>query len=63
MSSLYQKYVDLNMLQTYHNKLMKQLSEGRLVPINVCPNCGGIIDDMNKCEYCGAKLKLVVDDE
>jgi len=40
---------------------MKQLKEPHLVAINICPQCGGVISEIDKCEYCGAKLKLVVE--
>lgn len=56
-----QKFVSLNNLIQYHDHLMKMLGTGKLVPINICPNCGGIIDSNNECKYCGAKLKLVID--
>ena len=54
------KLITFENLTTYHNSLMKYLNEGKLVPINICPQCGGIIEENNKCNYCGAKLKLVV---
>lgn len=55
------KLISLENLQQYHNLLIKQLSEGKLQPINLCPQCNGIMDGM-KCPYCGIKYKWVVDD-
>ena len=53
------EYLTLENLQQYHNLLMKSLKNPRMIPINRCPQCGGIINEINICEYCGTKLKLV----
>ena len=55
------KIVTFENLQHYHNSLMKYLNSGKLIPTNICPQCGGIVDENNKCNYCGVKLKLVID--
>ena len=47
-------------LQQYHQLLMKQLSKGSLIPINICQNCGGIMEK-TECPYCGTKHKWVID--
>jgi len=56
-----QHYVSYENLKQFYNLLMKQLKEPHLVAINICPQCGGVISEIDKCEYCGAKLKLVVE--
>ena len=55
------KVITFDSLQAYHKLLMRQLKNGKLVAINECPKCGALIDKIDKCEYCGAKLKLVVE--
>ena len=54
-------FVTLENLQLYHESLMKYLKNPHLVATNICPQCGAVINDVNKCDYCGAKLKLVID--
>lgn len=56
------KYISKENLIQYHNMLMNMLKDGKIVPINICPNCGGLITlDKMECEYCGAKFKLTID--
>jgi len=55
------KIITLENLEQYHKLLMKSLKNPHMTPINICPQCGGIISETNVCEYCGAKLKLVID--
>lgn len=55
------KVITLKNLEQYHKLLMKSLKNPHMIPINVCPQCGGIISETNICEYCGTKLKLVID--
>ena len=56
------KIITLENLQLYHKSLMEYLKNPKLVATNICPQCGAIVSE-NKCDYCGAKLKLVVDKE
>ena len=56
-------FVTLENLQQYHKLLMKSLKNPHMIPINLCPQCGGIISETDVCEYCGVKLKLVVDED
>lgn len=56
------KLITLKNLEYYHKSLMDYLKNPRLVATNICPQCGAIVSE-NKCDYCGAKLKLVVDKE
>ena len=55
-------FISLDNLKQYHNLLMKQLSNGHMSPINICTQCGGLIDG-DKCPYCGTKFKWVIDKE
>ena len=55
------KFVTSENLQFYHKTLMEHLKNPHLVATNICPQCGGVISHTDECEYCGAKLKLVVD--
>lgn len=27
-------------------------------PITNCPNCGGVLDNLGHCDYCGANVKI-----
>jgi len=56
-----EKYITLNTLQHYHNNLMKYLSNPHMIPINICTQCGGLLNENNTCDFCGTKFKLVVD--
>ncbi len=63
------KVVELDQLGTafkvYHEELMKQLKAGKLVPINKCPSCGGLVTSKNFtseqgaiCPYCRTNFKI-----
>lgn len=56
------KVLTIENLRSYHESLIKYLRNPHLVATNICPQCGAVINDINECEYCGAKLKLVVDE-
>lgn len=32
------------------------MSEPKFEPIKNCPQCGGILDDFGRCEFCGSKV-------
>lgn len=32
------------------------MSEPNFEPIKNCPQCGGILDDFGRCEFCGSKV-------
>lgn len=64
-----QKFIGLDQIGTafklYHAELMKQLKAGKLVPINKCPSCGGLVTSENFtleqgaiCPYCRTKFKI-----
>ena len=56
------QYVSLKGLKQYHELLMKQLANGHMKPINICTQCGGLIDG-DTCPYCGTKYKWVIDNQ
>ena len=55
--------ITLENLQQYHKLLIEYIGSPDLVPMNICPQCGGIISDTKECEYCSVKLKLVAEKE
>lgn len=61
MQYVKEKYVTIEGLKQYHQLLMRSLKNPHMVAINICPQCGGIISETDMCEWCGTKLKLVVD--
>ena len=56
-------FVTIEGLKQYHQLLMRTLKNPHMIPINICPQCGGIISETDVCEWCGTKLKLVVDNK
>ena len=56
------RFMSFENLQQYHNLLMEQLKDGHMKPINICSQCGGLLDG-NMCPYCGTKFKWVVEEE
>lgn len=58
------RLVTLQNLQNYHETLMRYLSDKtRMIPTNICSQCGGLIGENNTCDFCGTKYKLVLDKE
>lgn len=58
------KLISVKNLQTYHNTLIRYLSDKvRFVPTNICSQCGGLIGQNNTCDYCGTKYRLVLSEE
>lgn len=56
------KFLTVENLRFYHESLIKYLKNPHLIATNICPQCGAVISDANECEYCGARLKLVIDE-
>lgn len=55
------KFVTVDHLKKVAESIVKYVNSGKLSAVNICPQCGAVVtsEDMT-CEYCGAKLKLVV---
>jgi uncharacterized paraquat-inducible protein A len=54
-----------NAFEAYHEELMRQFKAGKLVPINKCPSCGGLVTSKSFtpeqgaiCPYCRTKFKI-----
>lgn len=51
------KFLTFENLELYHRTLMEHLQAGKLIPISLCPQCGGVLDNCEsvyekKCSYC-----------
>lgn len=68
------KFIGLDQLGTafelYHAELMKQLKAGKLVPINKCSSCGGLVTSESFtskqgaiCPYCRTKFKIKFEED
>ena len=56
MITIDRKIVTLDALQCYHKNLKKYIDMRISLEVHGrtnCPNCGAVIHDGDKCEYCG----------